>query len=96
MNGTFKISLKTPMGIKNGAVTLVDKNGVLTGSLRALGNEIPICNGKSSGNTFEFDGVLKTGFGKIEYKVKGTIIGNVLEATAKTKYGLMQIKGTRA
>lgn len=96
MNGTFKISLKTAMGPKSGSITFVDKNGVLSGSLYALGNKIPIRNGKSDGDNFSFDGTLNTGFGKIEFTAKGTISGDVLQAIARTKYGVMQINGTRS
>ena len=96
MNGTFNISLKTPMGQKNGTLTLIDENGTFSGSLYALGKENPIRNGKSSGKNFEFEGTLRAGImGKIDYTAQGTVIGDVLQATAKTKFGEMQINGTR-
>ena len=95
MNGTFKISLATPMGRKNGTISLAEEDGALVGSLRALGHENPIKNGKVSGNNFEFSGALKTGFGKIEYSAVGMINGDILTANAKTKYGIMKINGTR-
>jgi hypothetical protein len=95
MNGTFKVSLSTPMGLKSGTISSVDENGVLSGSLHALGSENSFRNGKTSGNTFEFTGALKMGFGKIEYDAKGTITGDILQATAKTKFGMMKINGTR-
>jgi hypothetical protein len=95
MNGTFKVSLSTPMGVKNGTISFLDNNGVLSGSLRALGKENPFRNGKANGNTFEFNGSLKIGFGEIEYVANGTITGDALLATAKTKFGLMKINGSR-
>ena len=93
--GTFKISLATPMGRKNGAISLAEEKGALVGSLRALGHENPIVNGKVNGDSFGFSGALRTGFGKIEYSAEGLIQGDVLTATAKTKYGIMKISGTR-
>ncbi len=95
MNGTFNISLNTPMGLKSGTIILIDNNGVLSGSLRALGKENPIVRGIANGNTFEIEGFVKTGFGKIEYSANGTIIKDILEANAKTKFGIMKISGTR-
>jgi hypothetical protein len=95
MNGTFKVSMSTPLGLKSGTISFVDEDGCLSGSINALGNENPLMNGKSSGNDFEFDGVLKTGFGKIDYTAKGTISGDKLQATANTKYGTMKIIGKR-
>jgi len=95
MNGTFKINLSTPMGMKSGTISLTEEDGKLIGSLRALGHDNPIKNGKVSGNSFEFAGVLNTGFGKIEYSAQGNINGDALSATAKTKFGVMKINGTR-
>jgi len=54
-----------------------------------------IKNGKVSGNSFEFDGSIKTGFGKIEYSATGMVNGDILDATAKTKFGVMKISGIR-
>ena len=96
MNGTFKVNLTTPQGPKSGTINFVDENGVLSGSLHALGHENPFKNGITDANTFEFTGTLKTGFIKIKYTAKGTITGDTLQATAKTQFGLMEISGTRA
>ena len=95
INGTYKISMSTPMGPKSGSITFIDKDGVLSGYIRALGSENPFKNGKSSGNSFEFDGILKILFRRFEYTAKGTITGDVLKATATTKFGIMEIEGTR-
>jgi hypothetical protein len=81
MDGTFKISLSMPMGIKSGTISFIDNNGVLSGSLCALGKENQFRDGKTNENTFEFAGFLKAIFGKIEYNAKGTISGDILQAT---------------
>jgi hypothetical protein len=95
MNGTFKISMSTPMGMKSGTIKFVDDNGVLSGSIRAMGSENPFNNGKTSETTFEFTSTLDLFFSKIQYNAKGTITGDILQATAETKFGMMQINGTR-
>ncbi len=95
MNGTFKVSLATPMGTYNGTVKFLDQNGVLSGSLHAMGSDNPFVNGKVVGNNFEFAGTIKIGFNKFEYTAKGTVTGDILKADASTKFGIMKIKGTR-
>lgn len=95
MNGTFKVSLSTPIGTKNGILILIDQNGVLSGSIRAMGSENPFSGGKANGDSFEFSGVLKAGFSRFEYTASGTVTGDTLKATAHTKYGVLKITGTR-
>jgi hypothetical protein len=95
MNGTFKVALSMPMGLQSGTINFIDDNGILNGSIHAMGSVNPFRNGKISGNTFEFTGTLKIFFNRFDYTAKGTVIGDTLKATAETKYGIMQISGTR-
>ena len=95
VNGTYTISMSTPLGMKTGTLILTEENGILTGSIRALGKNNPITNGKYNKNEFEFSGTLNTMLSKIKYTAKGTINGDTLQATADTKYGVMNINGSR-
>jgi hypothetical protein len=95
MNGTFKVSLSTPIGIKNGIIHFINQNGVLSGSIRAMSSENPFSGGKTNGDSFEFSGILKAGFSRFKYTATGTVAGDTLKATAHTKYGTMKITGTR-
>lgn len=95
MNGSYKISMSTPIGPKNGTITFIDNNGSLSGYIRALGTENRFKDGKANGDSFEFSGTLKILFNRFEYTARGTVTGDTLKATANTKYGVMQINGTR-
>jgi hypothetical protein len=95
MNGTFKVTMSTPMGPKSGRISFMDQNGVLSGSIRFMGNENPFRNGKTSGNNIEFRGALNVGFSRFGYTARGTVTGDTLAATANTQFGVMQISGTR-
>lgn len=95
MNGTYSVSLHTPFGTHKGSVTFVDKNGILSGSIRTMGNTSFFKNGKVIGNSFEFSGILNTGFFKIRYNAKGSIDGNTLKAVGMTNSGTFQINGTQ-
>lgn len=95
MDGTYNVSISTPIGQQNGTINLVNKEGVLSGYIRALGNNNPIRNGKANLNSFEFEGTIKTVFSNIDFIASGTIVDDLLQATAKTRYGIIQIRGTR-
>lgn len=95
MNGTYNVSLHTPIGVQKGTVTLMEENGALRGSIRAMGSTSTFQNGKVSGNAFEFSGILNAGFFNFSYTAKGTIDGDTLNAVATTNTGAFQIIGTR-
>jgi len=95
MNGTFNITLYTPIGPQRGFLTLTDENGALRGSIRAMGNTNYYRSGKADGNSFEFSGILNAGFFNIRYSAKGTIDGDTLKAKVTTDSGIFQMDGTR-
>lgn len=95
MNGSFNVTLRTPIGPQKGVITFIDEKGLLSGSIRVMGINSPFRNGKMNGNSFEFSGNLNTGFIMIKYNAKGTIIGNTIKAIATTNSGTFQINGTR-
>ena len=95
MKGSFKVTLSTPFGRKSGIVEFNENNGILNGSLRALGSVNPFTNGKVDGNSFEYTSSFKFGFSKVDYTAKGTVVGDELTAEASTPYGVFKISGTR-
>jgi hypothetical protein len=95
MNGSFKISLSTPLGTKKGTISFIDENGSVSGYIDALGSKNLFKDVKTSGDSFEFKGTLKIGYNKFDYIAKGTVTGDILKATAVTKFGNMKISGTR-
>ena len=95
IGGSYRISLRTPMGPQNGMITFTDEGGTISGSIRTMGNVSYFNNGKSKGNTFEFSGILNTGLFRLKYTAKGVVNGSKLEATATTDYGVFRIYGTQ-
>ncbi|MFT9056435.1 MAG: hypothetical protein ABF449_07395 [Ethanoligenens sp.] len=95
MNGTFNVTLNTPIGLQRGTITFTDQNGVLSGSINAMGNTSYFDNGKADGNAFVFSGVLNTGLFKFKYTAKGTVVGDALQAVATSNSMTFQMKGTR-
>lgn len=96
MNGTYHVTLLTPFGQRSGTVIFTDHNGVLSGSIHAMGDTNNFKNGKMDGSTFEFSGSFKAGFLNIPYTANGAIEGNSLNGTVKTNLGAFQIYGVKA
>ena len=65
MNGTYNITLIIPFGPQKGTVIFTNYNGVLSGSIHALGNTSYFKGGKINDESFDFSGILNTGFSTI-------------------------------
>lgn len=95
MNGTFDITLYTPIGPQSGILVLTDESEALRGSIHAMGITNYFRNGKANGNSFEFSGTLNAGFFNIRYSAIGTVNGDTLKAKVTTDSGIFQLSGTR-
>lgn len=95
IQGKYSVSLKTPMGLKKGVITLDVKGNSLSGSLEVFGKVNTFENGIVNGNNIKFSGVLQIPFGKIPYEVEGTIDGNKVKAIVKTAKSTMEAIGER-
>ncbi len=95
MNGTFHVTLGTPIGPQSGTITFVDHDGSLSGSIRAMGNT-NYFTGSANGDSFRISGVLSAGFFRFPYTAQGTVSGSVLQGTATTSAGVFQMNGTKA
>lgn len=95
MDGTFRVTLRIPGGPQNGILSLTERNGSLSGFIRALGHTSYFENGKAAGNAFEFSGILDAGFFQFPYTARGTVEGDRLSAAAETSSGTFRITGVR-
>lgn len=95
MNGNYRISMRTPIGLQNGVISFTGDGESVRGSIQTMGNTSYFQNGKANGNSFEFSGILTTGFLRLRYTAKGVVNGNKLKATVSTDYGIFQIFGTQ-
>ena len=95
VEGKYSITMKTPLGVQKGVVTLNVNGDSLSGVFKALGTANNFNDGKVSGNNFTFSGRLRTMIGSISYVVEGAIDGDNITAVAKTSKGNFQITGKR-
>ncbi len=97
VSGTYQAQVNTPIGAKEGTLTLEEQGGALSGSLHVLGGDTPIQNGSidADGN-LSFSGTLQVPFiGALPFTFEGTYRDDAISGTAVTKMGAIQIAGSR-
>jgi hypothetical protein len=95
IDGKYKISMKTPMGVKDGYLTLDTTGADLSGVLEILGKENPFSGGTADGDSVKFSGTFASIMGKTPYDGEGTIDGDTITGVSHTKMGDMPLTGTR-
>jgi hypothetical protein len=95
VDGKYKISMKTPMGVKDGYLTIDTSGGDVSGVLTILGKDNPYSGGTQEGNTVKFSGTFASIMGKTPYDGEGTIDGDAIDGVSHTKMGDMPLVGTR-
>jgi len=95
IDGTYNITVNSPMGKQEGSFTYKTDGSSLTGTATASGETVDIQDGKVSGNDFEHTMKMKTPMGKMKVNVKGTVDGDKISGTFKLPFGAMPFEGTR-
>ena len=95
VDGKFKISMKTPMGVKDGFLTIDTTGGDVSGILTILGKDNPYSGGTQDGNNVKFSGTFKSIMGETHYDGEGTIDGDTINGVSHTAMGDMPLTGTR-
>lgn len=95
IDGTYKFSMKSPMGKVEGTMNFVTDGSVLTGSMVAGGSKAEILEGEVKENEFTFLSDLKTPMGMMRSTLIGKIEGEGISGVLKMKLGTMQFEGTK-
>ncbi len=95
VDGTYNVMLKTPIGVKKGELVLISDGNILNGKMIVLGQENAFIPGKTDGTAFSFSGELKTAVGKMAYDCSGSVEGDAITGSVKTKKGTLTITGKR-
>jgi len=95
-DGTWNLTLQTPMGVRTSTLTLATAGGALTGSQEAEGSTQDISEGSVSGNDVSWK-VSITNPMPLTLTFNGTVDGNSLNGNADTgMFGSFPFEGTRA
>jgi hypothetical protein len=95
-DGTWNLTMNTPMGERRSTLTLSTAGGRLTGKQEAEGNTTDIAEGTVSGNDVSWQ-VAITNPMPLTLTFSGTVDGNSMNGTADTgMFGSFPFEGTRA
>ena len=95
-DGTWTLTMQTPMGERRSTLTLATSGGTLTGKQEADGNTTDITDGSVSGNDVSWK-VAITNPMPLTLTFSGSVNGNTLNGTADTgMFGSFPFEGTRA
>ena len=95
-DGTWNLTMQTPMGERRSTLTLSTAGGTLTGHQEAEGNTTDIAEGTVNGNDLSWK-VSITNPMPLTLTFNGTVEGNSLNGTADTgMFGSFPFEGTRA
>src|SRR5262249_40322693 len=95
-DGTWNLTMQTPMGERRSTLTLSTAGGTLTGQQEAEGNITDIAEGTVSGDNVSWK-VSITNPMPLTLTFSGTVNGNSLTGSADTgMFGSFPFEGTRA
>ena len=95
-DGTWNLTMNTPMGERRSTLTLSTSGSTLTGKQEAEGNTTDIAEGTVNGNDVSWQ-VSITNPMPLTLTFNGTVDGNSLTGTADTgMFGSFPFEGTRA
>jgi hypothetical protein len=95
-DGTWNLTMNTPMGERRSTVTLSTSGGALSGTQEAEGNTTEIAAGSINGNDVSWQ-VSITNPMPLTLTFSGTVDGDRLNGTADTgMFGSFPFEGTRA
>jgi hypothetical protein len=95
-DGTWNLTMNTPMGERRSTLTLSTSGGTLTGAQEAEGNTTDIADGTVNGNDVSWK-VSITNPMPLTLTFSGSVDGNTMTGTADTgMFGSFPFEGTRA
>jgi hypothetical protein len=96
VDGTWNLTMETPMGERRSTLTLSTSGGTLTGKQEAEGNTTEIADGTANGNNVSWK-VSITNPMPLTLTFSGTVDGNSMTGSADTgMFGSFPFQGTRA
>jgi hypothetical protein len=95
-DGTWKMTMKTPIGERKGTLTLKSADAALTGKMtNEEGNSVDIFDGKAGGDSISFKAAIKNPM-PLTLEFSGKVAGDSLSGTVNASgVGSWPFSGTR-
>jgi hypothetical protein len=95
VDGTWNLSMQTPIGERKSALSLEGAGGALKGNLTGdEGNSTPIYDGKTSGNSVSWKADIKSPM-PLTLEFSGTVDGDKISGTVSAAVGSWPFTGSR-
>ncbi|MDD2735530.1 MAG: hypothetical protein PHF56_16465 [Desulfuromonadaceae bacterium] len=94
INGTYNITVQTPMGKETNPITFKTEGTVLTGTASSKKGDEPL-EGTVDGNSAVWSMKVHTPMGPILVTVNATFDGDSMTGTIKTPLGTSKLEGVR-
>ena len=95
VDGTYNVTVKTPLGPQPGQLVLKSDGATLTGTLRNKLGTFEIEDGTVTGNDVHFFAHVQTPLGKLKAEISGTVEGDSYSGTGKLPLGTVKVEGKR-
>jgi len=95
VDGTYNITMTTPMGPQQAKLTLKSDGNSLSGTMvTSMGTDN--FKGTINGNDLQWTAQATTPMGPITFKVKATVDGDKIKGESASAFGLSTFEGTKA
>ncbi|MBR3225955.1 MAG: hypothetical protein IKF78_11605 [Atopobiaceae bacterium] len=96
IDGIYEVKARTPLGKKGGTVVLITNGSVCDADL-FIGKKSKHLQGTLDGEQVTFEGSVKmpSPFGKVKYRLTGTVEGDALIGLLRTKKFKFKVRGNR-
>ncbi len=95
VDGTYKVTVHTPLGPQPGQLTLKSDGTALSGTLQNSVGTFEIEDGTVSGNAVHFFAHIQTPIGKFRVEINGEVDGDTYNGSGKLPLGTVRVEGTR-
>jgi hypothetical protein len=97
VDGTWNITMSTPMGDRPATVRLQSDGGALSGAMVGQQGEQAFSGGTAEGNNVAWSSTVSGPMGQMELKFAGAVDGDSITGTVQFgSFGSGSFKGTRA
>jgi hypothetical protein len=95
IDGTYQVTVKTPLGKQKGKLTIRSSGDILSGSLETSKGTTHFSDGSINGNHIQFQAETKTAMGPFDVAYKATVEGDRLSGEASMPLGTAPMEGTK-
>jgi hypothetical protein len=93
--GTYKVTIKTPLGPQEAKLTLTVAGTALSGAIENVKGRSDFSGGTVSGDAVQFNARISTPVGRVHAEVVGRVDGDRFTGAAKLPLGKAEIDGVR-